>query len=212
MNGRTPQQLKSFLGKHFDLSELRQLAFDLGIDHEELESKNKSELIISLIQYVQRHRSLQTLEIAAEKAQAKRSKLERKVPMRERNFGTKIGIFSIIVTILGIIVTLASFIPGCQGGQNGNSTPTPNDRVLLQVRVQSSEDQTAVSNVKVSIDYSDALFPEERTDSLGRAVFNLPAKAVNQEIKIMITYKEQVETQNITVRMDMPTVLFEIRP
>ncbi|MEZ4590010.1 MAG: hypothetical protein R3D55_02520 [Chloroflexota bacterium] len=211
MNGRTPQQLKSFLSKHFDLSELRQLAFDLGIDHEELEGKNKSDLIVSLIQYVQRHKSLQELEIAAEKAQVERSTSEQKVPMSERSFGTKIGIFSIVVTIVGIIVTLVSLIPGCQGG-GGDNTPTPTDRILLQVRVQSSEDQTAVSNVKVSLDYSNALFPEERTDTLGRAVFNLPAQAVNQEIKITITYNEQVETQNITVSTEMPTVVFEIRP
>lgn len=66
MNGRTPQKLYALLDKHFNISELRQLAFTLGIDHENLEGSTKRDFILALISHAQRHALITELEALIE--------------------------------------------------------------------------------------------------------------------------------------------------
>ncbi|VAW39360.1 hypothetical protein MNBD_CHLOROFLEXI01-1769 [hydrothermal vent metagenome] len=70
MNGRTPQQLKSLLENRFNPSELRQLAFALDIDHEDLEGNTKPVFILSLIGYAQRHDLIESLSELAKKRES----------------------------------------------------------------------------------------------------------------------------------------------
>lgn len=58
-SGRLPEgirnRLKVALYTHFDLNELSELCFDLGINFENIPGNNKSTKVISLIEYTERH-------------------------------------------------------------------------------------------------------------------------------------------------------------
>ncbi|MFQ5400534.1 MAG: hypothetical protein ACE5E7_13170 [Anaerolineae bacterium] len=55
MSELTHTQLRNILVKYFNLGELKTLAFDLGIEYEELEGDNKSVKALALVQYAQRY-------------------------------------------------------------------------------------------------------------------------------------------------------------
>jgi len=55
MSELTHTQLRHIIVKYFNLGELKTLAFDLGIEYEELEGDNKSVKALALVQYAQRH-------------------------------------------------------------------------------------------------------------------------------------------------------------
>lgn len=57
----TPQQLYKAIASTFNLGELRTLAFDLGIDFEDLEGSSKTTKALALVQYAQRHSALDQL-------------------------------------------------------------------------------------------------------------------------------------------------------
>lgn len=54
-------ELRSLMSKYFSKGEVRTLAFDLGIDYDELAGETKSEKIVSLVQYAQTHNKLEAL-------------------------------------------------------------------------------------------------------------------------------------------------------
>lgn len=49
------QELKDFLTKHFDEKELKELCFELKIDYENLDGSTKTEKIIAIVLYAERH-------------------------------------------------------------------------------------------------------------------------------------------------------------
>lgn len=51
----TPQQLYKAITNAFNLNELRTLAYDMGIDYEDLEGSSKTTKALALVQYAQRH-------------------------------------------------------------------------------------------------------------------------------------------------------------
>jgi tetratricopeptide (TPR) repeat protein len=53
--------LRQFMVKHFNLAELKELAFDLGIDHEALPHSTKGEFALALISYFERQNNLTCL-------------------------------------------------------------------------------------------------------------------------------------------------------
>jgi len=57
----TPQQLYKAIASTFNLGELRTLAFDLGIDYEDLEGSSRTTKALALVQYAQRHSALNQL-------------------------------------------------------------------------------------------------------------------------------------------------------
>lgn len=211
MNGRTPQQLHDLLDKHFNMSELRQLAFTLGIDHENLEGNTKRDFILSLISHAQRHALLDALDALVEKEAWVQRPFTQRSLWERMSFGTKVTIVSIFVTVVGIVVTLVGFFPETLGITT-KTTPTRTDKILLQVQVNSIEDLSAVANVKVTLSVAEQIFAPQRTDSNGRAVFDLPANAVGTLVGITVETGSQVETQNITVDYGMRAVEFQVRP
>ncbi len=211
MNGRTPQQLQDLLDKHFNMSELRQLAFSLGIDHENLEGNTKRDFILSLISHAQRHALLNELDTLVEKETSGQRQLTRKSFWGRLNFGTKVTIVSIIVTIIGTVVTLVGFFPETLG-ITPHATPTLANRILLQVQVNSVEDLSDVANAKVTLNVAEQIFAPQRTDSNGRAVFDLPSNIAGTLVGITVETSSQVETQNISVDFGMRAVEFQIRP
>ena len=54
-------QLRQLLTQQFNMSELHHLAFDLGIEYEELAGSNRSDKVVSLIEYSQRNGRLTNL-------------------------------------------------------------------------------------------------------------------------------------------------------
>ncbi len=55
-------ELRDFITKYFDYNELRDLCFDLGIDHENLPGESKSAKARELVAYCQRRNRLDELE------------------------------------------------------------------------------------------------------------------------------------------------------
>ena len=53
--------LRNLITRHFNLSDLNKLSFDLGIDFEELSGSNKTEKVQELILYCDRHMILPQL-------------------------------------------------------------------------------------------------------------------------------------------------------
>lgn len=214
MNGRTPQQLQATLDKQFNMVELRRLAFDLNIDDENLESKTKQDFILSLIKYAQRRNLTNDLWTLVENHQQDQSVRPKPSIWERSSLGTKVTIISVLVTIVGIVVTLMSVLPK-QSDNDVHPTPTVPvsvDKFLVQVKVLSSEDQTPIDNVKVSIELADQLYPQQRTDSTGLAVFELPTHLDGQVARVIVDNDDQVESQFVTVTVGMRTVEFQIRP
>lgn len=193
------------------MSELRQLAFTLDIDDENLEGNTKRDFILSLISHAQRHALLNELDRLVEEETSVQRQLTRKSFWERMSFGTKVTIMSIIVTIVGIVVTLVGFFPETLG-ITPQATPAQTDRILLQVQVNSVEDLSAVANAKVTLNVAEQIFAPQRTDSNGRAVFDLPANISGTLVGITVETSSQVETQNITVDFGIRAVEFQIRP
>jgi eukaryotic-like serine/threonine-protein kinase len=61
MTAQSPAALKRLLITHFDLSELRALCFDLGVDHENLPANTKEELAHQLLLYLARRERIAAL-------------------------------------------------------------------------------------------------------------------------------------------------------
>lgn len=57
----TPQQLYKAIASAFNLSELRTLTYDLGIEYENLEGSTKNTKALALVQYAQRHNMMEKL-------------------------------------------------------------------------------------------------------------------------------------------------------
>ncbi len=55
-------QLRQSMAQHFDLEELEMLAFDLGVDWDELKGATKSNKLFHLLRYLDRHGRLTELE------------------------------------------------------------------------------------------------------------------------------------------------------
>lgn len=49
------RQLRKIIDEHFNESELKDLAFELGIEYDNLEGRTKSNRVISLVEYARRH-------------------------------------------------------------------------------------------------------------------------------------------------------------
>lgn len=213
MNGRTPQQLQATLNKKFDIVGLRQLALALNIDDENLERKTKQEFVISLIKYAERRNLTDDLWALAEKPQEAEPTRRESSFWSEMSFGTKVGIISVVVTIIGIVVTLMAIFPEVfVGGQPPEVLPTVTDKILLQIKVINGDDQTVIDNATVSLDMANELFPQRRTDSTGLAIFELPADANGQIAGITVEAAGKVETKIITVTPGMRAVEFQIGP
>ena len=57
-------ELKQAMGEQFNLSELEELCFDLGIEWEDVRKKSKSSAITSLIGHAKRHNFLWLIRIS----------------------------------------------------------------------------------------------------------------------------------------------------
>jgi hypothetical protein len=223
MNGRTPQQLQSLLENHFNMSELRQLAFALDIDHEDLEGNTKPVFILSLISYAQRHGLIEALDELAEKGEsvqqqpAIQSVRQQSAPESfwgRKSFGTKIAIVSTIVTLISIILALVGFFP--EALPNGNSAtvaPPSADKILLQVQVNSAADQSSIDNATVRLVVAGQIFSPEQTDSNGLAVFELPVEMIKEVVNITVEQTGyESKDQNITLDSGLRPIEFQLRP
>lgn len=218
MNGRTPHNLLRILDKHFDTVALRELAYEMGADYENLVGENKRARFLSLIQYAeQRDRIDELLQFVVERRPFLRKELKSSAVFASKSIwgrmslGTKVTIMSIIVTIIGIVVTLATFFPETLG-ITPKATSTPANRILLQIQVNSVEDLSAVANAKVTLNVAEQIFAPQRTDSNGRAVFAFSTEMAGKVAHITVEANSQIETQNITIDVEMRAVEFQIRP
>ncbi|GJM42020.1 MAG: hypothetical protein DHS20C20_23020 [Ardenticatenaceae bacterium] len=207
MNGRTQKQLYEILHNQLNLSELRALAFRLGIDHENLPGDTRRDFVISLIETAQRHNKLAQLNQLVD------TELENRdgpTPPSHPNKQNQVPLWAI--GLVGLVILVIAAIMLWPEGNSATETPTPEGTILLQVQVVSSENQTAVSNAKVSLNIAEELFPQQRTDSNGLAVFRLEAQLEGEIARITVEANEQVETQTISVMSGMRAVEFQIRP
>ncbi len=208
MNGRTRQQLFATLHEQFDLSELRKLAFDLGLDHENLPGETRRDFVISLISTAQNHGKLEQLNALLNESLVQRANVPPRSPQPE----SQNRIPFLLIGLVAIVIVVVALIWLWPTGDRPNGTATPADTILLQVQVVSSDNQTAVANAKVTLSLADQLFPQERTDSNGIAVFRLSAETRDEIARITVEANEQVEDQTITVKPGMSAVEFQIRP
>lgn len=214
MNGRTSQQLFALLHDQFNLSELRQLAFELKINHENLPGDTRRDFARSLVEHAERHGLTNALnqlvdrELAARKEKAAQTSAH--IQTNEAQQENGLLVYWPVFLVVGVLVIVVTLLLWPKNEPVSEATPS-GETILLQVQVVSSEDQKPLSNVAVSLDYADSLFPVERTDSTGKAVFLLPAEAEGQIVRITVE-ADPPETQNVTVNAQMQVVMFQIRP
>lgn len=81
--GLTPKQtrLKDFINSSFSDSELNELCFELGVDNEHLDQRNKLTKIISLIKYCNQRSMIEDLEF--EVSRKRPSKVKPQEPDKE---------------------------------------------------------------------------------------------------------------------------------
>ncbi len=126
----------------------------------------------------------------------------------QKSFGTKVTIVSILVTIVSIIISLMLF--------DGNSTavtPTPVDKFLLQVQVNSAVDQSPIDNATVRLAVARQIISPEQTDSNGLAVFELPVEMIKEVAQLTVEQTGyESKDQNITLDSGLRSIEFQLRP
>ncbi|MCP4421315.1 MAG: hypothetical protein GY805_32290 [Chloroflexi bacterium] len=228
MNGRKPKNLLTLLNKYFDDADLRELAATLGVDYQNLIGESKRARLLSLIQHAERHNmSDELVALVIEERPFLRQELgglvETEEPTRRQaagesfwermSFGTKVTIVSIIVTIISIIIALIGFFPEVIFGNPATVFPTSVNKILLQVQVNSAVDQLPIANATVRLDVAGQLFSPQRTDSNGRAVFDLPVGISSDLARLTVEFTGfEIETQNITLESEPMLFEFQLRP
>lgn len=206
MNGRTSQDLLNVLDKHFNNADLRELARDIGTNYENLAGDTKRGRILSLIEFVEhREKGDELWKMVMEKRPFLQKEGE---PVQMKKFS--IDTIKWIALVLGVIAAVITIIQLWQS--IGGEKDPEQGRILLQVQVNNSENQQAVANATVFLDVANQLFPQQRTDGNGRAVFELSTALVGDLASITVQVNEQVQKQTITVDLDMRPVEFQMRP
>lgn len=200
MNGRTPPNFLNILDEHFNNADLRELAREIGTDYENLAGDTRRGRILSLIEYVEQRKQVDELWALVV---AKRPFLHQEGEAKKM---TKISIeiikwASVILGLIAAVITIALWL-----------SDKNDDQILLTVQVNSSEDQLAILNAKVTVELPNELISPERTDENGRAVFYLEPETNGSLARVTVEHNSQVKTQNVLVKVGMGGVEFQIEP
>lgn len=201
MNGRTPPNFLNVLDRHFNNADLRELAREIGTDYENLAGDTKRGRILSLIEYVEQRKQVDELWALVV---AKRPFLHQEgEAVKMRKFSVEaIKWIALVLGVIAAIIAIVEVWP----------SRSDDEKILLQVLVRDSEGQQAIPNATVLLDVANELFPQQRTDGNGRAVFELSTAYGGDLASITVQVNEQVQKQTITVDIDMRPVEFQMRP
>ncbi len=199
MNGRSRAQLFALLHEQFDLSELRALAFELQIEHENLSGNSRRDFARSFVEFAERHGKVDELWTLVDRKRPFRGNDKKEAKMGRVPTET-LKWASIILGLIAAVITIGLWLS------------SGHDRILLTVQVNSSIDQSVISNAKVTLDLPGEIIPPEVTDANGRAVFSLRPEADSNLARLTIETNGQVKTQTVSVYAGMGTVAFQMQP
>jgi hypothetical protein len=179
------------LAQHFNLDELRTLAFELGIEHDDIPAAVRGAYARELISYCERRpdyirRLIELCKRERPEVDWSYTQLrQRKTPQAARRFlWPIIGVLSLVI----VSIFLYLFVKGI-------------GTFDYAISVSSADTEAGISGAKVTLELQDLPPKDDFTDANGYVVFSIPNALANSRALLIVQDKGHVlHRQQILIR------------